>query len=271
MPLSIFEELKVQYKSGNIHYNVQGSGRTVVLLHGFLESSSMWDEYATRLSKSKRVITIDLPGHGQSDCFGYVHTMDFMAECVKTVLDELKIRKCVLIGHSMGGYVGLAFADMYPDYLKGLCLFFSTSREDSETKKLGRDQAIRLVKENHKSFIRKAIPQLFRPKNRVVYKEDINRLKNEALKTPQQGIIAALLGMKNRPDREIVIRFCPYNVLFVAGKYDQVLPYQDLIEQAKQSERAEFMLMEEIAHMGFIEAKEECYKALKRFSIQCFS
>lgn len=243
----------------------------MVLLHGFLESSVMWNDYVAELSKSKRVICIDLPGHGNSDCFGYVHSMELMAECIKAVLDELNIRKCVMVGHSMGGYAALAFADMYPDNLRGLCLFFSTTREDSPEKKKRRDQAIRLVKQNHKSFIRAAIPQLFRPKNRIVFKEEIKQLKQEALKTPQQGIIAALQGMKNREDREIVIRFCPYEVLFVIGKYDPVLPYEELLEQAQYSERAKAELIPDIGHMGFIEKKEECLKTLKRFANHCYT
>ena len=263
--------MKVEYKGGEINYESYGSGRTIILLHGFLESSSMWNNYSTKLSKTKRVICIDLPGHGKSDNYGYVHSMEFMAECVKSVLDHLNIRKCLIVGHSMGGYVGLAFAELYPDYLKGLCLFFSTSREDSIAKKQSRDTAIKLVKENHKSFIRKAIPLLFRSKNRTLFKDEIKALKQDALQTSQQGVIAALQGMKIRPDRELIIKFCSCRVLFIAGKYDQVISLEAIKEQANASEKAELVIIDDVAHMGHIENKEKCYSKIKSFVNQCFS
>ena len=83
------------------------NGPCIVLLHGFLESLCIWDEFVNELSKDFKVLTIDLPGHGKTENFSEVHTMEFMAETVKAVLEHLKIEKCVLIGHSMGGYVRL--------------------------------------------------------------------------------------------------------------------------------------------------------------------
>jgi len=258
------------FKGGTVAYSAVGKGRALVLLHGFLESSPMWDAYTAALSKRFRVVTIDLPGHGQTDCFGYVHSMNLMAECVKAVLDHLHIRKAVFVGHSMGGYVSLAFADHFPDMLKGLCLFFSTARADTPEKKIGRDRSIALVKERHTTFIRQTIPRLFRHKNRTRFREAVNRLKQLGLQTPKQGIVAALEGMKHRPDREVIIRFAPYPVLYVIGKHDPVLPYADLIEQADQSERATYALLPESGHMGFIEEEETCLELIRQFSQRCY-
>lgn len=258
------------FKGGTISYSVTGDrGPTVVFLHGFLESKEMWIDYALSLSKGRKIICIDLPGHGISDCFGYVHSMELMAEAVQTVLKELNIRKTILIGHSLGGYVSLAFAEQFPDMVKGLCLFFSSARADSAQKKLGRDQAIEVVKENHKSFIRRSIPLLFRPKNRPVFRDEINALKQQALATPKRGVIAALEGMKNRKDREIVLQFAPYPIHFVIGKKDPVLPAAHSIEQTKNNPTITYTLFNEIGHMGFIEAKEECLKDLRSFILRC--
>ncbi len=260
----------IPFKNGRIRYSDSGSGRAVVLLHGFLENRTMWSDFTPELSKGKRVVAIDLPGHGDSDCFGYIHSMELMAEAVMAVLDELKLRKVVLVGHSMGGYVALALAEINPDRIKGLCLFFSTAHADSPDRKAGRGQSIKLVKYNHKSFIRKAVPLLFRAKNRKLHRDAVNAVKKEALKTPKQGVIAALEGMKLRPDREVVLRFCPYPVHFVIGKYDPVLPYESLLAQADASEQATTTFLKECGHMGFIEAREESLKALKKFINQCF-
>ncbi len=132
--------MNLQYKHINIHYTDKGKGTAIVLLHGFLENSTMWKPFISRLSKKNRVITIDLLGHGKTECLGYVHTMEDMAEAVKAVLSKLRLRRVVVIGHSMGGYVALAFVEKYSNNVKGLCLMNSTATADSEEKKINRDR-----------------------------------------------------------------------------------------------------------------------------------
>ncbi len=135
------------YKNTKITYTDQGKGTAVVLLHGFYENKEMWNAFVPEFSKKHRIITIDLLGHGQTECLGYVHSMEDQADMVHHVLHELKIRKAVLVGHSMGGYIALAFAELYPDAMKGLVLLNSTSRADSDERKANRDRAIIAVKQ----------------------------------------------------------------------------------------------------------------------------
>ncbi|HBK82149.1 MAG TPA: alpha/beta hydrolase, partial [Flavobacterium sp.] len=191
------------FKNTKISYSDTGSGSAVVLLHGFLENKSMWQAQIPVLSKTNRIIAIDLLGHGATDCIGYMHTMEDMAAVVLHVLKELKIRKVVLVGHSMGGYVALAFAELNPEMIKGVVLLNSTSRADSEDRKQNRDKAIKAVKQNYKTFIAMSISNLFSEKNRTLLENEIIKVKDEALKTPLQGIVAALEGMKVRKDREV--------------------------------------------------------------------
>jgi len=260
----------IAFKGGHIRCLDEGKGRALVLLHGFLESADMWAAFVDTLQKSFRVISIDLPGHGQSDCFGYVHPMELMGDAVKAVLDDLNIRKCVVVGHSMGGYAALAFAENHPDHVKGLCLFHSTAQADTPQKKKDRDQAINLVKANHKSFIRMALPLLFRPKNRALFRPEINTLKAQALKTSKRGIVACLRGMKDRLNREVILRFAPYPVFFIIGAKDTVIPMEKVIPQAKLAEKTGHIILQDAGHMGFIEAQEESLKALKQFARKCY-
>lgn len=254
------------FKKGKIHYTDDGNGRAVVLLHGFLESSKMWENYLPHfVGKTRRVVCIDLPGHGESDTFGYVHDMELMAGAIKAVLKELNLRRVVLVGHSMGGYAAMAFAEFFPDNVKGICLFCSTARNDSDLRKTAREEAIKLVKQDHKSFIRKSIPLLFRPENRKIFKPEINALKKEALRMSPRAIVAALKGMKNRKDREIILRFNPYPVHFIIGKEDSVLLWSDLIAQTKHSDNVTYSLFEESGHMGFLEDERACRDDLVKF------
>lgn len=251
------------YRSVSFYYTDTGSGPAVVFLHGFLENQSMWHRLAGDLPKKYRKITLDLPGHGQSGNLGYIHTMEGMAEVVRALTDHLKLRKISLAGHSMGGYVALAFAERYPDMIRGLILMNSTAYADSPPKKTDRDRAIALVKQNPKSFIRQSIPHLFRPKNRALYRPEINALKQQALLTSKQGIVAALEGMKVRPDREVLLHFGPYPVLFIAARHDPVIPFS-LSAPQLDAERVRPCITEN-GHMAHIEDYETVYGAFKEF------
>ncbi|WP_010135543.1 alpha/beta fold hydrolase [Ochrovirga pacifica] len=253
----------INYKNTSIHYTESGKGTAVVLLHGFLENTTMWQPLEPLLAAKYRVVCIDLLGHGKSENIGYVHPMEEMALAVKVVLDSLNIRRSFFVGHSMGGYVALAFAELYPDNVKGLVLLNSTTRADSEEKKMGRERAIAVVKENHKSFIRTSIPMLFRSKCRKIYKDEIAEVKKQALLTSKQGIVAALEGMKIRDDREVLLHFGPYPKLMILGKKDPVLAYEDLILQIQGTETQLVEL--ENGHMSLIEDQEAAVKAIVEF------
>lgn len=225
-----------EYKGIPIYYTETGKGSAVVLLHGFLENSTMWDVFIPELSKKNKVICIDLLGHGQTDCLGYIHTMEMMADAVDAVLNHLKIKSATFIGHSMGGYVALAYAEIFPKKINGLCLMNSTAKADDDDRKKNRDRAIIAVKQNHKTFVRIAVVNLFRPKNRKIFSKQIKLIKKEALKIPVQGIIAALEGMKNRKDREPIFKNGPFNKLMIISKKDPVLNYNSLILQTTNSD-----------------------------------
>lgn len=253
----------LEYKGSQIFYTVEGQGDFIVLLHGFLENSTMWTNIKPNLLKNHSVICIDLLGHGQTGCIGYIHTMDAMAEAVKTVIDELQIESFTLIGHSMGGYVALAFAEKFSHLLNGLCLLNSTAAEDNEERKINRDRAIEAVKKNHKIFVSMSIANLFAPDNRERFAKDIELVKQEALKTPLQGIIAALEGMKIRPNREFLLQSSNFKKMMVIGRKDPVLEYNNLINQALNTtiEIVEFP----DGHMSHIENMRELNYKLIRF------
>lgn len=258
------KEQSIKFKSIKVSFTDKGKGKVVVFLHGFLASKEMWKPFATELAKTQRVITIDLLGHGKTDCLSYVHTMEEMAEAVEEVMHYLKLRKYFLVGHSLGGYVSLALAEKNPDNIKGLVMFHSSAKADNKQKKMDRGRAIKVVKRNTKIFINEAVPNLFNT-NYKPYKRGIDQIKKLALSTSKQGIIAALEGMRIRLDREIILKFAPYPVLYIIGEKDNILPADQLIAQAKLPEKGDYLLLKKVGHMGFIESKNETYKAIKKF------
>ncbi|MCK5816095.1 MAG: alpha/beta fold hydrolase [Flavobacteriaceae bacterium] len=254
----------LQYKNIQLHYTSTGKGSVIILLHGFLENLSMWNEIVPELAKKNRVITIDLLGHGQTENLGYVHTMEDQATMVKFVIKSLGLRRVSLIGHSMGGYVALAFADLFPKNTKGFCLLNSTAYPDSEEKKTDRKRAIKVVKQNYKTFIRISIPMLFAKKNRVLLKKEIDQITKEALKTSKQGIIAALEGMKIRKDLTSVLHKNEFKKMLILGENDTVLNCEKHSKQVKNTNTEYHVLPH--GHMSHVEATLGVVSKLKSFS-----
>jgi pimeloyl-ACP methyl ester carboxylesterase len=252
-----------QYKNTSIAYTDTGKGTTIVLLHGFLENQKMWDKYIATFAKKNRVITIDLLGHGETECLGYVHSMEDNAEAVQAVLAELRIRKAILVGHSMGGYVALAFAELYPDFVKGLVLLNSTAKEDNHERKLNRDRAIKAVKQSYKGFVGMAVANLFSENNRERLVEEIEDVKKEALKTPLQAIVASLEGMKIRKDRSLLFQHGSYPKMLILSEKDPVLPYEESKTQTENSAVALVTFPD--GHMSHIENQEELTGILLEF------
>ena len=259
-----------RFKKQDIYFTEEGKGRVVVLLHGFLGSAAIWKDTIRNLSTSYRVIAIDLPGHGETASIGYAHSMELMAKSVKAVLDELRLKRYVMVGHSMGGYVALAFADLFPDSLRGLCLFHSTALPDNEEKKRDRERAIHLVKASKTVYTKNTIRNLFAQKNLKYLKEEIAFATGIAKQTSRGGIIAALYGMKDRPSREIILAMVEYPIMMVIGKHDQVLGYEQLLEQSEIIKYKTVLFLEHDGHFGFLESPKVSQKALRSFLRKCF-
>lgn len=254
---------QILYKNTKISYSDTGKGNAVVLLHGFLENQTMWQDLVPELRQKNRIITIDLLGHGNTECLGYVHSMEDNAEAVQAVLTKLRIRKATFVGHSMGGYVALAYAELYPESMRALVLLNSTSNADSEERKANRDRAIKAVKKDYTTFIRLSIANLFSPDNRERLIDEIEKVKLEALKTPLQGVVASLEGMKIRKDREVLLHLTPYPKMLILGKNDPVLIYENALKQIEETAVKLVTLPD--GHMSHIENREQLKTVLLDF------
>ncbi|MFK6999529.1 alpha/beta fold hydrolase [Flavobacterium oreochromis] len=257
----------ITHKNTQIAYSSNGDGLPIILLHGFLENSTMWNSYKDILSNKYQVICIDLLGHGQTECIGYIHTMENMAEAVFAVLSNLNIQKGVFVGHSMGGYVSLAFAEKYPKMMSGLVLLNSTAYSDDHERKLNRNRAIKMAQREYNSLVQISVANLFSIDNRDQLIEEINQVKSEALKTPLQGYIACQEGMKIRKDLVKVLQTASYPTLLVLGKKDGILNYEDTIKQIEGTATELITLPD--GHMSHIENKEILETILIDFFKKC--
>lgn len=244
-----------------------GSGDTLVFLHGFCESRQVWAAFMKPLQQQFRTIALDLPGHGGNTQNNAGYSMSSMAEDVKQQLDELEIRKCILIGHSMGGYVSMAFAEKYSQMLSGLCLFHSSALPDTEEKKENRDKTIDYV-ERHgvANFINPFVEPLFYRENRKRLHAEIEMMKEIGRATPQASITSALAAMRDRPDRTNVLREARFPVLFIFGKDDGAVPLDKALAQCYLPGNSLVYFLEKTGHMGMFERTYETRKAVQKFA-----
>jgi pimeloyl-ACP methyl ester carboxylesterase len=243
---------------------------TVVLVHGFAESKSVWANLAENLAKNFRVLCPDLSGFGQSPPLQNT-SIENMAVALRDCLDSLQIGPIVLIGHSLGGYVSLAFAELFPERLKGLGLFHSTAFADSEEKKEGREKSMALIREQGKEvFLNGMIPNLFAAENRQNQAFVIEKLLQEAYGISAEVLIDTLAAMRDRKDRIGLVEELNVPILYLIGKQDNAVNLASSLEQCFRPKEAVVHLLEGVGHMGMFEAPTETALAVENFVRYCW-
>ena len=240
--------------------------KCVVLLHGYLESMYVWDDFLPLITPKVRVITVDIPGHGISQVSGEIHTMEYIADVIHDMLDAMGIEKITLVGHSMGGYVSLAFCAKYAERLDGLVLLSSSPMPDTELKRENRRREIALVKAGKKEALARVAPETgFAPQNRRRLHSYIEDLVECVHVTEDEGIVALLGGMMERVDQNKMLAECGVPQLFICGKHDAYIPVEAAEEIIALNPQAQVAWLEESGHMGFIEEPQKCAEALLSF------
>lgn len=257
----------VMFKGVELSYTDNGSGSCICLLHGYLETAEIWEDFVNRLTDRFRVITMDLPGHGWSGTWGDEHSMVDLAASTKKILDAEGINKGIVVGHSMGGYVTMAFASLYPDRLNGYVLFHSTCFADTPEKKLNRDREISLVLCGRKrQIINVNIPKAFADDNVERLNEQIGRAQEIAYQNEDPGIVALLRGMKSREDRSATLSDSSLPLLLIGGMKDNYIPPEVFEKLAAMAPHASLVKLPGSGHMGFIEEAGTSARALLEFA-----
>lgn len=246
-----------------------GKGHPVILLHGFPMNRSVWDSFTTGLSENFRVITIDLPGFGESSP---IAKNDFsIGDAADTVLDFLQQKKlsgCVLAGHSLGGYVALSMVEKQPDAFSGLILFHSTAFADSPEKKQSRTKVPEFIDRNGvETFTTNFIAPLFANPNHPA----IALVREIARASRADTVKAYTLAMRDRPDRTEVLKKFKRPILFLAGEKDGGIPVSSIREQATMNTTSTVAVLPGVAHMGMFENPAACIHEITAFSTGCFS
>lgn len=258
------------YQGKKIAYSVSGTGNTIVLFHGYLESKEIWGSFATELTKSYQVVTIDILGHGESTIDEESSDVDWMAEGIYNLLQSKQIKKAVIVGHSMGGYVLLALAEAHPEIFVGASMYHSVPNADLPEKKEARLREIELVKQGKKQLIYNVnIPKGFADDNLEKLKSEVEKAKKIASSTSDEGIIFALHAMMKRKDRTQVLFNLAVPVYFAIGKKDNYIPQQRLMELSTNVKNRRVVVFENSGHNSFIEEPELALDEFQDFLTTC--
>lgn len=248
-----------------ISYTISGDGKAVILLHGFGTDSSVWSNQVDFLSRNYLVIAPDLPGISISELTSDV-SMESLADIVKQIAEEEELDDIILIGHSMGGYATLAFAEKHSELLKAFGLFHSTAVADNDEKKANRKKGIEFTRKyGSEAFLESTAPKMFsessKEENPVLYERFMKALPEMS----NEAVINYYEAMIQRPDRTDILKNAKVPVLFVYGEQDEIIDLQKTIEQSSFPSVSSVFILKKSGHLGMIEEPEETNKLLETF------
>ena len=257
---------KIPFRGSDLVYETRGSGKAVMLLHGFTEDRRIWEPIIDKNESKYQWIIPDLPGSGESAFNSSLKSISDFSELINCILENENIPALILIGHSMGGYISLAFAEKYPEKIHGLGLFHSSSYPDSEEKKESRDKNIRFIR-NHDPvlFVEQAIPGLFSDSFKTEHPVEIRKLIDRYANFRRESLVQYLDAMKNRLATTDVLLSITKPVLFIMGEEDKAVPIKDSLEQCHLPRISYIHILTRTAHMGMIENSSLCNSFVDRF------
>lgn len=261
-------EALFNWNGSTISYRKKGTGPLVVFLHGFGMDSHIWDRIISGLNEQFCYLLPDIPGSGKSD-LPKEWTIEFLAEAINALIDEIigdKKEQTVLVGHSMGGYIGLALAEKYPEKIKALSLFHSTTYADDQAKKEARKKSIEFIEQHGSAlFIKQFIPNLFAENNRLTKTAEINELIGHYTNFSAAALVGYYEAMMLRKDRTFVLKTNSHWFQFIIGEQDKAIVPSHALEQAAIPSRSSIHLLENVGHMGMIEEPNSIISILDKF------
>jgi pimeloyl-ACP methyl ester carboxylesterase len=249
-----------------VEYEVRGTGLPIMLVHGFTEDRRIWNPLLAGMEDKYCWILPDLPGSGRSDFNASLLQLKDFTELLNVISEQEKLAEFVLIGHSMGGYISLAFAEKYPEKIRALGLFHSSSYPDSAEKKESRDKNIRFIQKNGGTlFVGQSIPGLFSDQFKAEHPEEIRKLVDRYANFSPDSLVLYLNAMRNRPATTGVLYSITKPVLFIMGEEDKAVPLKDGLELCHIPRISYIHILSRTAHMGMIENTSLCNTIVDRF------
>jgi pimeloyl-ACP methyl ester carboxylesterase len=235
----------------DLHYTFINNNQPVLLLlHGFLGSMEQWNYMEQDLLTTHSLLKIDLPGHGKTLEFKEDYTLEELSLKIDQILVLEQIEKIHVVGHSMGGYLGCAFAKARPDKTRSLTLINSIASKDTKQRKLIRDRSILLIEKHQEAYVNMAIGNLFTAEERKLYETRISLMKQQADQISIKSIIQALKCMRDRNDYVPLLKEVDFPISYIYGRQDKIVPVE-LVEKERIHLRANTRIIDN-GHMSLL-------------------
>ena len=246
--------------------------KTIILLHGYLETLNIWNELTERLQDNYRVIVLDMPGHGLTDSApagedgSVINTMEFGADVVKAIMEKCQAQHVCLAGHSMGGYITLAFCRKYPELIEKAILFNSNPYKDDPAKSEDRKREIEVIRGGKLDMLAElSIPKMFKPENLRLYDDKVMETIELCDMHNPDGIIASILGMQRREDTTDILENPPVPIMMFEGDNDRFMNMDGVRQMMEKFPKVKHVLLENTGHNSFIEAEQAVYQHICEF------
>ncbi len=244
-----------------------GKGFPIVFLHGFCESNQIWKDLSTKLSDQFRIICPDLPGFGDSPLPIEEFSLEQIGDSIIEWLKNRGVQSCIVIGHSLGGYISLEILRKHNDFVKAIGLFNSSAFEDAPDKKENRNKLIQFIPEHGVApFLKTFVPSLFYPPTADKYQNIIDEIEGDGLSIKPQSVMGYAAAMRDRVDSLDLLEAYSDSILLLAGEADQNVPLEKTTEMAKYLASENVHILPESAHMSLFEQSELCFDAIRLFA-----
>jgi pimeloyl-ACP methyl ester carboxylesterase len=244
----------------------EGEGQTILFVHGFPLSRAIWQPQIETLAKNYRVIAPDLRGHGESSAPAGIYTMDTFAEDLQALIAERKSGPVVFVGHSMGGYISLAFYRKFPQLVRALVLFCTRASADSAEGKMGRENlAQRAEREGASAVAEQMLPKMLAAMTTASRPDLVEQVQSLMLATSINGLAGSLRGMAARPSSLDLLPKIAVPTLAIAGANDLIIPAQETEMLAQMIPEAELAMISNAGHLASLENPAAVITSLRHF------
>ena len=268
MPVS--SDLTYNYGVDSLTYTDAGEGPiTILLIHGFGGDRTVWEHQINYLSKYYRLIAPNLPGvHCQPLPMHHSETPTLFnyVEVLHELMHHLSIDTYYIMGHSMGGYIGLAFADYYVNHVKGLGLIHSSAFEDSEAKKASRIKVAEFIETfGTRRYLETAVANLYAKSYEKAHPEIIQDRIDMVSDISPKAMIQFTMAMKNRKPYTALLSQKRIPIWMIVGKEDLAIPFEDSKAQLDLLPQKNVLVLDHVGHMGMLESPDQVNEAIHKF------
>ncbi len=255
-------------KINNLSVFTEGEKKNTpfVLVHGFPFDHRMWDAQVKELSKQYYCVTYDIRGMGESLAGDGQFTMESFVDDLEIIVDELKLKKPVLCGLSMGGYIALRAVERMEAKFSTLILCDTKSDPDDSEGKLKRAAGIKMINEKGvETFVRQFVPNCFSENFMDAYKEEYKNVINRSQHNSPTGVKGCLLAMAGRTDTTPFLQNISIPTLVICGEKDKLTPPVVMKAMADKIDNSEFIIISDAGHMSPVESANIVNQKIKDF------